>query len=734
MAKIDLLSKKRLLVLLVVYSLIGVALVARFGWIQIVQGDSLKKEAFLNQTRDTVFTPKRGNIYDRNGKELAISVEVYTIYADPVVLEQTGEDFDKIASKLSDVLKLNKDDILKKLKKEKSQYEVIGQKVEKDKKEEIKKWVIDNNIDGIHIDTDSKRYYAGKNLAAHVIGFINADSEGTYGVERMMNEYLKGKPGKILSEVDTKGYQVPFSEGRRVDTEDGANVVLTIDEVIQNITEEALEKAMQDNKVQRGGIAIVMDPRTGEILSLASKPDFDLNEPFAAPPGEDKSKWKGKTKTEVDKLIDTVWKNRAVSEGYEPGSTFKAITSAMGLEEAVINPESQVNDFTIRMRGFEINCHEPNKHGYETFREGLYHSCNPVFVTLSQTLGLDRFYKYVRAFGFYDKTGIDLPDELGSNFQPKPDTLDMAVASFGQRFEITPIQLIQAYGAIANGGKLIKPHVVKEITDSEGAVIKRVETEVIRNVVSEETCNTLKDMLEGVVADPRGTGGTAYVTGYRVAGKTATAETLDKTQYVASFAAIAPVDNPVICVLVVLKDPKGASNGGGYTAGPAVAKIIEGTLDYLGVEKKYSELDKKLLVKDIYVPDVTNMSFDKALTILNERKLQYIREDKLDGSSNQIVVQNPKPGERVREGSAIVLYTYRPEKEIIIRVPDLRNKDIFEAAQNLNNLGLNIKANGIGVAVSQSVEAGKEVKKGTAIEVVFKPDDPESYKKGSWAQ
>ncbi len=728
------LSKKRLLVVLFAFSLIGVALVVRVGWIQIVQGDFLKKEAFLNQTRNTIFSPKRGSIYDRNGKELAVNVEVYTIAADPLFMKRTGEDLESIALKLSDVLKINKDDILKKLKREKSQYEVISRKVEKDKKEVIKKWIKDEIIKGIYIEADSKRYYAGKNLAAHVIGFTNGDNNGTYGVERMMNEYLKGKPGKILSEVDTQGYQVPFAKSNRVDAVDGANVVLTIDEVIQNITEEALDKTMRDNKVQDGGIAIVMDPRTGEILSMVSKPDFDLNEPFAAPSDVDKSTWTGTTKNDVDILINGVWKNRAISEGYEPGSTFKAITSAMGLEEAVINPESKVNDFTIHMRGFDIKCHQPNRHGYETFKEGLYHSCNPVFVTLSQTLGLDRFYKYVRAFGFYDRTGIDLPDELGSNFQPKPDTLDMAVASFGQRFEITPMQLIQAYGAIANGGKLIKPHVVKEITDSEGAVIKRTEPEVVRNVISEETCNILKNMLEGVVADPQGTGGTAYVTGYRVAGKTATAETTDKEKYVASFAAIAPADNPVICVLVVLKNPGGVSHGGGYTAGPAVAKIIEGTLNYLGVEKKYSDLDKKLLAKDIYVPDVTNMDFDKALAILNERKLQYIREDKLSGGSSQIVLQNPKPGERVREGSAIVLYTYKPDKEIVIRVPDLKNKSIFEATQNLNNLGLNIKANGIGIAVSQSVEAGKEVKKGTPIEVVFKPDDPEAYGNGSGVQ
>ncbi len=725
MAGPGLLTKKRLLFLLFSYSVIGIVLVLRFGWIQIAKGEEYKKEAFLHQTRDTTISPRRGSIYDRNGKELAASVIVYTISASPDIINKAGEDLESISAKLSDILKTDREDILKKLKKTKSQYELIERKVEKEKSDKIKEWIDKENIKGIYMEEDSKRFYSGGNLAAHVIGFTNIDNDGIYGVERTMNEYLKGKPGKILSEVDTGGFEMPFVEGKRVDVEDGANVVLTIDETIQNITENALKKAIEENKVLNGASAIVMDPRTGEILALVSEPDFDLNSPYAAPPGVDAGTWNGTTAKDVDLLRKTVWKDRAITDTYEPGSTFKTITSAMALEEGLITPESQVNDFTHVLRGREINCHIPNEHGYETFREGFYRSCNPVFSRLSLTIGIDRFYKYIRAFGFYDNTGIELPDEAKGIFHAKPEDLDMAVASFGQRFTITPIELMQAYGAVANGGKLIKPHVVKEITDSEGNVIKRTEPEVVRNVISRQTCDTLKSLLEGVVADPEGTGGGAYVIGYRVGGKTGTAETLQDDRYIASFAAVAPMDNPAICVLVVLDSPAGESHMGGYTSAPVVSAIVEDTLGYLGIEKKYTELDKKLLAQGVVVPDVTNVDFEKAISYLKERKLGYIKEDN-GGKGTKVLLQCPRPGEKVSEGSEIVLYTYKPSKEIMVKVPDLMGKDIYEATQSLNNLGLNIKITGFGNAVKQSVERGKELKKGSAVEVEFKAVDPES--------
>lgn len=714
--------KKRMLFILFSYFMLLILLVGRFGWLQIVKGDKYKSEAFLHQTRNTTISPRRGNIYDRNGKELAVSVLVYTISVSPETIKNSKQDPEIIASKLSEVLGKDRDEILKKLKKEKSKYELIEKKVDKDKSDKIRDWIKEKEISGVYLEEDSKRFYTGGNLAAHVIGFTNSDNEGIYGVERAMNEYLKGKPGKILSEVDTIGYEVPFGQGKRVDAEDGANVVLTIDETIQYITEKVLDKAIEEHKVKNGGAAIVMDPRTGEILAMVSKPDFDLNTPFGAPPGVDQKTWKGTTEKEVEILRSTVWRNKSIVDTYEPGSTFKTITSAMGLEEGIINPDSPVNDFTIKMDGWDINCHEPNKHGYETFKEGLYHSCNPVFTTLSLQLGLDRFYKYVRAFGFYDKTGIELPDEVKGNFHPKPTKLDMAVGAFGQRFEITPIELMQAYGAIANGGKLIKPHVVKEITDSEGNIIKRTEPEVVRNVISKQTSDTLLKMLEGVVSSPGGTGGSAYVVGYRVAGKTATAETRDKDKYTASFAAIAPVDNPSICVMVILFTPEGVSHGGGYTAGPAVAQIIEETLSYMGVEKKYTEQDKKYLEQYVWVPDVTNTDIDQALSILRERKLEYIKQDNGNTSNTRVMVQSPKPGQKVRAGSTVVLYTYKPDKEITVKVPDLKGKDIYEATQSLNNIGLNIRIKGMGLAVGQSVEKGKEVPKGSVVEVEFKQE------------
>lgn len=722
--------KTRLLFLLFLFTALMFALVLRVGWLQIAKGEWYKKEAFLYQTRGSTISPKRGSITDRNGKDLAVSISVDTVAVNPKDIEEFKEDTEEIAQKLSELLNLKSEDILKKLNKS-SQYEIIMRKVDKDIGNKLRKWVSDKNMNGIYIDEDSKRVYPYKNRASHVIGFTNIDSDGIDGIEKMMNQYLKGTPGKILSEVDAGGLEVPFEEEKRIDTQDGSTVVLTIDDTIQNIAENALKQAIEENKVVNGGTAIVMDPRTGEILALASNPDFDLNNPYAAPSGVDAVSWKGTTEKEVEVLRQKVWRNKAVEDTYEPGSTFKAITSAMGLEEGVVNPDSPVNDFNVKVSGWTIKCYKENAHGNETFREGVYHSCNPVFVRLSQILGVDRFYKYVKAFGFYDKTGIELPGEAGSMIHAKPQEIDMAVGSFGQSFQIEPIQLIQAYGAIANGGKLVKAHVVKEIDDAEGNIIKRFEPEVFRNVISKQTSDTMKDILEGVVSNPGATGGNAYVRGYRVAGKTATSETLESRKkisdrYIASFSAFAPADNPVICVLVVLDFPTGKYHTGGYTAGPAVAKIIEDSLSYLGVERKYTEQDKKLLIQDVTVPDMKGMKLDEAINLLKERGLEYKREGSIGSKNVTVLTQNPKPGVSVQSKSVIILYTYKTDKEIMVKVPDLRDKTISEATKSLNNVGLNIRVSGMGMVAKQSIEPGKEVPKGLVVEVDFRTIDPES--------
>ena len=519
MASPNITLKKRLLFVLGVFTFFTTLLVFRIGWIQIANGQEYQQKAYEQQTNNRTISPKRGTIYDRNMKPLAVSGSVETITINPEAVRDLNKDIDFIANELAGILGMQKETIIKKINR-KTQYEIVKQKVDKDVGSQVREWKKKNNVAGVFIDEDTKRFYPNSNLAAHVVGFTNIDNDGIDGVEKMMEQYLKGVPGKILSEVDASGMELTMGEEKYIQPQDGNDVILTIDETIQYFAEKALEKAIADNNVINGGTAIVMDPRNGEILALTSKPDFDLNNPRAAPKGKDKAAWTGTSNADVQYLQKTVWRNKAVVDTYEPGSTFKPVTAAAGLEEGAITPETQVTDATIKIAGHSINCWKPNFHLHETFREGVYNSCNPVFVRLAQQLGIDKFYSYIKAFGFYQKTGIDLPGEAGSIIHTKPTEIDMATASFGQRFQITPIQLIQAYGAIANGGDLITPHVVKEVVDESGNVIKKFEPKVVRSVISRQTSDTLKDILKGVV--DVGTGKNARIPGYKIGGKTGT--------------------------------------------------------------------------------------------------------------------------------------------------------------------------------------------------------------------
>lgn len=719
MAGPGLMVKKRLFATLVIFSLMMVALIVRVGWVQIVRGEEYQKRAFEQQTRGRVISPRRGTILDRNGKDLAISASVETISVNPTEIKDSKTDSKVIAEKLAEILEMDKDKLEAILKRD-SRYEIVKKKVEKEIGDQIRQWKQQEKIDGVYIDEDSKRFYPNRNLAAHAIGFTGIDNQGLGGIEAVMEQYLKGVPGKILSEVDARGRGMPFTEERHIDAQDGLNVVLTIDEAIQHFAEKALEKAIDDNKLKNGAAAIVMDPRNGEILAMASKPDFDLNNPTAAPSGVDAATWKGTTQAEIEILQKSVWRNKPVVDTYEPGSTFKAITSAAGLEENVIRPDSPVNDFTVTVGGWPINCWRPNAHGNETFTEGVYNSCNPVFVRVAQSLGIERFYKYMKAFGFFDKTNIGLPGEAESIIHKKPTEVDMATASFGQTFQITPVQLITAYGAIANGGQLMKPHLVKEITDSEGNIVKKYEPEVIRNVISKKTSDELKEILEGVVSI--GTGKNAYIKGYRVAGKTGTSETREtktKGRYIASFSAFAPADNPVICVLVILDHPDVYPHTGGVIAAPVAGKLVEDILSYLGVERRYTEEDKKMMLREVYVPELKNKSLEEAKKTLADLGLDY----KIEGNGNNSTVvmeQVPKPNVSVVQKSVVILYTYEPEKNVTVKVPDLTNKTMDEAIQTLADAGLNIKVTGTGTVYSQSQKPGTEVQKGGIITVEFR--------------
>lgn len=589
LASLNLSIKKRLMTILIISSVLFLALLVRVAYIQLIQGAQIQGKAFFQQNAVKSINPSRGNILDRNGSTLATSMPSETVVANPKDIAKAKGDVNLIAQKLEEVLGIKRDDIAKKLSND-TYFETIKAKIDKTTADKVRDIIKANEIKGIYLVEDSKRFYPNDNLASHVIGFTNSDGQGLQGIEKTMDNYLKGTPGEVFSEVDAGGRISPIQEAKKIDVQNGLNVVLTIDETIQSITSKALEEAIKKNNVVDGGVAIVMDPQNGDVLAMASYPDFNLNDPYKAPsdPSIDLKTWNGKSQKGVDILNKTVWRNQAVSNTYEPGSTFKAITSAAALEEGAVTPDTLVDDSPIRVDTWQIfSASGYNYRGKIPFKEGVYESSNPVFVRVAQALGLNRFYQYTRAFGLRDKTNINLPGEQNSIFQQKPGEVDLAANAFGQRFNITPIQLATAYTAIANGGKLMKPRLVKELTDSEGNVVKTFEPEVTRNVISKQTSDTLKQILEGVVSEGSGRG--AYVQGYRIAGKTGTSETIVKDVYVASFAGIAPVDRPAINVLVTFFNPRVESYFGGTIAAPVAGKIIDETLTYLGIPKSGNE-------------------------------------------------------------------------------------------------------------------------------------------------
>lgn len=575
-------TKKRLIFILAGFTVLFLLLAIRLFFLQILHGKTYEAMAVQQAFKNHIISPKRGLILDKNYAELAVNVPVETIYMNPNIVRDSVKDINKTAEEMAAILNIDKNNLLVKLNKS-NLYEVILKKADKILSDNFKNWMETREVEGIYFTKEDKRYYPNKSLAAQLIGFTGIDNQGLAGIELSMEKYLLGQPGIISGYFDAGGQELPVDREKNISAQDGLNVVLTIDSDLQSYTEKILQEAIDVNKVVNGGIAIAMDPRNGQILAMATKPDFNPNSPFEIPLNlntETNLKLNSVSNTEI--TAEKLWINKAVSYTYEPGSTFKSITASASLEEGIIAPESEVVDEPIKVAGWTINSMKPGGHGKETFVQSVYNSDNPVFVKLSMELGLDKFYSYVRAFGFKEKTGIELPGEAVGIFQKNPAVIDMATASFGQSFQITPIQMVTAYNAIENGGYLLKPQIIKELTDSKGNIVKLFNTQNIRNVISHKTSDTLKNILEGVVSE--GTGKEAYIEGYSIAGKTGTSETFEKgkrseDKYVASFMGFAPADNPLISVLVILDQPAGDSYYGGKVAAPVAAQIIKYALD-----------------------------------------------------------------------------------------------------------------------------------------------------------
>jgi len=647
-------SKKRLLFVLFATILAIFVLTIRLGYIQIVKGEELKKGALEQWTKGIYINAKRGNIFDRNGKKLAISVSSHTVWASPADIKNPVD----TAKKLSEALNLDESEVYEKITKD---VNVI----------KIKQWISMEevkrlrslNLSGIEIVDDNKRFYPYGEFASHILGFTDIDNNGLYGIERTFDKYLSGTQGMWVKTEDARGVEMPYGGEKVYDPEDGLNVVLTIDETIQHFAEKYAAKKLMETNAKNVSI-IVMEPQTGDILAMANMPQYDPNSPREPLDEETKKQWESLPLEELQKKWYDMWRNFSINDSYEPGSTFKVIVAAAALEENAVQVDSPFycNGFVRDIPGAVLKCARwYNPHGHQTFEEGFENSCNVVFVNVGRRLGKEKLYEYIKAFGFGEKTGIELTGEQAGIIPVNTDVIkevNLATMSYGHGIAVTPIQLITAISAIANGGKLMTPRLVSQLVDNEGNVIKTFEPEVKRQVISESTSKTILKLMEGVVSE--GTGSNAYVPGYRVAGKTGTAQKIidgryAPGKYIGSFVAIAPADDPKIAVLVIVDEPEGIYYGGSVAA-PIAGELIEETLSYLEVKREFTEEEKEEFEYTEIVPDVRNLTISEAGRILTELGFRYATESYNITENSIVIEQFPLPGTEVTKGSIIDLY------------------------------------------------------------------------------
>lgn len=590
MQTINLKNKKKMRNTLFITFLILLLLLSRICYIEFVQGKELQVLAFEQQVQKRTVNPRRGTIYDSSEKyTLAISSTAYTVSVNPTNIPNEKKDL--IAKKLAEIFDLDYETVLKKVNK-RSSIETIVKKIEKNKADELRIWLLENNIDtGVNIDEDSKRYYPYSNLASQVIGFCGGDNQGLDGVEAKYDEVLSGTAGSISRVTDATGEEIGTDGEVYTPAVNGDDIVLSIDMTIQSIVEKYLAEACIDNSCTDGGNIVVMNPKTGDILAMATYPSYNLNEPYTINNDEIKSNWDNMEQSEKSKNLQAMWRNKAISDTYEPGSVFKLITASSALEEGITDTDRS-GEFTctgsITVAGARIKCWRYYRpHGSESLRQGLMNSCNPVFIGLGQKLGVDTYYKYLNKFGLLSKTGVMLPGEANSIFiaQNKCGPVELATISFGQRFEITPIQLVTAVSSIANGGNLITPRIVKATIDSKTGERTDLPVENNGTVISKETSEKVLSMMESVVSE--GTGKNAKVEGYRIGGKTGTSEDgVNTGKYVTSFCGVAPTNDPQVVVLVTLYNPTGeGGHQGGGVAAPVGGQIFNEILPYLKIEK-----------------------------------------------------------------------------------------------------------------------------------------------------
>ncbi|AFS78307.1 sporulation specific penicillin-binding protein [Gottschalkia acidurici 9a] len=652
-------NKKRLVASLLFVLTLVFLLIIRTGYIQIVKGEEYKKKALGQWTRGVPVRPKRGIIYDRNGKKLAVSVSKETIWCRPAEVKKGNER--KVAKELAQILDLDEEEVYKKVT-SKQNLVKIKQWVEKEETEKI----MSAKLSGIEIAQDNKRYYPNKNFAAHIIGHTDIDQVGQYGVERMFNKYLTGTPGKIVKTTDAKGGQLPYNYEKLYEAKDGLNVVLTIDETIQHFAEKLALQTKTKHNAKNVSI-IVMGVKDGDILAMASKPDYDPNDPREPVDKDLAEEWESLTSEKKQEKWFDMWRNFPINDTYEPGSTFKIITTASALEENLVNSHSQFycgGKITRVKNGG--SCVRP--HGNQTLAEAVKNSCNVAMADISLGLGAQKFHEYIKAFGFGESTGIALTGETSGLIPQNPNGISdqtLTTLSFGYGVATTPIQLITAVSSVANGGNLMKPQIVKELVDDKGKVVNKYEPEIVRKPISKETSDKMLEILEGAVK------GDAIeedmVPGYRVGGKTGTTKKIVngsyQSIYISSFVGVAPIEDPQIAVLVVVDEPDSAKGGyyGNLVAKPPAGELIKETLEYLNIKPTQTSGQEK--PKEVIVPDVRNKTVEEAGKIILEEGLDYEMDAYYVETKDKIREQFPSPGTKVNRGSTVEIYINNRESK-----------------------------------------------------------------------
>ena len=709
------------------------------------------RDKVLNQiTTEAEVIAERGKIYDRNGVLLATSVTTYRVFIAPRIIAQVSEEqglkYDVlIATELTDILDVDYDYILKQTTYTKYLDRTLARNVDEEVAKQVRKVIQDNDLeDMVFLQAGTTRYYPGGTLACHALGFTGSDGAGQYGLELQYNSILAGTNGRYITARDSHGNEMPYEYQSYIEAQDGHSIITTLDINIQSALEEQLRTAYIESGGQNRATGMVIDVQTGELLAQATYPDFDLNHSrelndydkavLGASGFSADSEEYAKLKQELQL---TTWSNKAVTEVYMPGSTFKIVTASMAYEENLVNPTETFycpgHYYPLEGSKIKIHCHKTTGHGSQTFAVGLQNSCNPVLMMMGARIGRERFYNYFRAFGYLEKTGIDLPGEGTSIFYQESafSELDLATASFGQNFKVSPIQQLMAVTAVANGGYLLTPRMVKEVVDSEGNTVTAYSTSVKRQIISTETAKKLSAVLEGGVSGGAGAKN-AYVAGYRVAAKTGTSEKIDKKNetgkeyYICSCVGFAPADDPEIAVIILVDEPTKGVLYGSTVAAPYLANVMRDVLPYLGVEAVYT--DKELANMAVEAPSLVNWYASVAKSQAESMGFEV----EIVGSGSVVKSQVPAPRTLMESHNAkIILYTESDMEKTTVTMPDLSGKTAVAANEILANFGLNIRIAGTNnymsgsgaVAVAQSHAPGSEVERGTVITVTFRNQD-----------